>query len=249
MARVEVVLKGGHAQVEDRYIGYLSDQHGRTWTGIFSKKSGDPSDYPTPTRWTAPLSPQFLRGLFVPPSQYRKIDRPEAKAASVLIDYDAWMTDLQAAQAHHDQTKVDVINHQAQGFDAIRLMEDPPASLLNIIGPGPFPPIEVVEEMSAGDAWALGQSDVIPSWFTEALQKQIVHTARQTGLFQTWQLRELTKAERVERKRKMGRPAIDITAQTTWPEFLKSASAMGKSRAEASEDWKVHKDSLSAASL
>lgn len=255
MARVEVVLKGGHAQVEDRYTTFLQDQHGRTFTLNMSRKGGGDAGVPSPTRWTAPLSPSHLRGLFLPDAQYRVTVHPEAAPVHLHIDYDKWISDLQAAQGHHDQTKVDVINHQAQGFDAIRLMENPPPSLLKIIGPGPFPPIEVVEEMANGDDWALGKTDVVPAWFTQNLHDQIVATARQTGLMQTWQLRELAKAERVERKRALaaGDPALakkqavadlSITADTKWPQFRQIGKAAGKSDAEISEDWRLHKESL-----
>ena len=123
MARVEMVLKGGHAQVEDRYTGYYQDRHGRTYTCNMSRKSGGPSDYPNPTNWTAPTTPQFLRGFFVPPSQYRCLRMPEGAPMFVDVDYDKWISDLNSGMAHFDQSKTDVINRQADGFEAIRLME------------------------------------------------------------------------------------------------------------------------------
>ena len=252
MARVEMVLKGGHAQVEDRYTGYYSDQHGRTYTCNMSRKSGGPADYPSPTNWTAPMSPQFLRGFFVPPSQYRMLRMPEGAPMSVDIDYDKWISDLNAGMAHFDQSKTDVINRQADGFEAIRLMENPPPSLMKIIGPAPFPPLEVVEEMADGDAWALGLSDVVPSWFTKAIEHQIIDTARATGLFQTWQLRELNKIERTHRKAAMSKAEQrqdaealkDITAATKWPEFAKIGKAAGQTQEMVRENWKAHKSAL-----
>lgn len=253
MAKVEVKLEGGHAQVEDRYTGWLNDQHGRTWTGSFSKRGGTPTDAMNPTRWTAPQSPQWLRGLFVPPEQYRQVVRAEAAPLALHIDYDGWIATLNAAQAHFDQTKIDVINHQAQGFDAIRLMEHPPASLLRILGPSPFPPLEVVERMAEGDAWALGKSDEVPAWFTKTLEQEIVHTGRATGLFQTWQLRELNKVERAGRKAadqeaiavaEAAADPMELSAHTTWPQFWKIACAAGKTIKEAAEDWKIHKEAL-----
>lgn len=252
MARVEMVLKGGHAQMEDRYTGYYSDRHGRTYTCNMSRKSGSPADYPNPTSWTAPTTPQFLRGFFVPPSQYRLVRMPEGAPMFVDIDYDKWISDLNAGMAHFDQSKTDVINRQADGFEAIRLMENPPPSLMKIIGPAPFPPLEVVEEMADGDLWALGLSDVVPSWFTKAIEHQIIDTARATGLFQTWQLRELNKIERTNRKAAMSkaeqkRDALvdaSVTASTTWAEFSKIGKAAGQDRLDVRENWKAHKSAL-----
>ena len=252
MARVEVKQEGGHLQVEDRYTSYLNDGQGRTWTGIFSRKSGSPADYPTPTGWTSPQTPQYLRGLFLPPEQYRTIVRPEGKPMSIAIDYDRWISDLNAGQASYEQTKRDVINKQADGYDAIRLMEDPPKALLDIIGPGPFPPLEVVERMADGDEWALGISAVIPEWFTPEMESVIKHTARQTGLFQTWQLRELNKRERtgrqkvVETREAEAVESGDLTERTKWPMFLKAGTKAGKTREEISIDWRAHKDAIQA---
>lgn len=264
MARVEVKMEGGHAQVLDRYPAYFNDEQKRTWSVNMSKKSGAPADYPTPTRWTAPLSPTYLRGLFVPPPQYRKVIAPEGEPMHIRIDYDGWISDLQVAEQHHDQTKVDVINHQAQGFDAIRLMENPPQALLKIIGPGPFPPLEVIEYMAEGDAWALGLTEKVPGWFTKAMHDQIVHTARMTGLMQSWQMREVTKAERSSRRAflpddgagyvaKVLTPKQEaraaITAETKWPAFRGIYRKRRMADAEIGVLWKEHRDTLEAAQV
>jgi hypothetical protein len=263
MARVEVVLKGGHAQVEDRYVGFQNDKQGRTWTGIMSRKGGDATDRWTPTRWTAPTTPSWLRGLFIPPSQYVKLARPEGAASYIDVDYDGWLADIGARTGSHENEKREIIRKMTDGYDAVKQMETPSPALLEMVGPGPFPPLIVVEEMAAGDLWALGLSDEKPSWFTEALEAQIIHTARMTNLFQAHQLRDLAKYERAKRQHTLGAKDAarvakgetpkakdgEITAKTTWSQFLKIGRRSGKTMEECAEDWKDHKNSLEAAGV
>ncbi len=263
MARVEVVLKGGHAQVEDRYTAYQQDQHGRTWTGNMSRKAGDAAGQWTPTRWTSPQSPSWMRGLFVPPSQYVAMEKPEGEPTRIKIDYDRWLSELGARAGAHEGEKREIIRKMTDGYDAVKQMENPSPALLEMVGPGPFPPMIVVEEMAAGDPWALGLTDEKPSWFTDALEAQIVHTCRMTNLFQNYQLRDLAKYERAKRqhvlsakdqKREAAGEAKkatvgEITADTKWPAFLKIMSRSGLNMKDAAEKWKEHKDSLEAAAI
>ena len=69
MARVEQQMKATDPQVIDRYTSFMNDQDDRTWSGIFSKMSGDPTNSLQPCRWTDPRTPTWLRGLFVPPER------------------------------------------------------------------------------------------------------------------------------------------------------------------------------------
>jgi hypothetical protein len=216
MAVVKNQEKGKHLQADSRRVDYFRDQHGRVWWAQVDKRTGDPVESLNTYKWSAPQTPAYLNGMFTPPEQYRMIVRSPGSPAELHIDYDAWIADWNQHYTRWDQARVDITNKMTDGFDAIKQLETPSPTIRRIVGPGPYPPLEIIQQMAEGDEWALGKTEDIPAWFTQEIHDDLVTTARQTRLFSPKALRMLGKVQRGElaRSRQVANPKVRRKKET-----------------------------------
>ena len=146
------------SQDDQRKIGRYTDQHGRKWSAVVEKRTGDPCSIIMPLSWRAPI---------MPPQNYIKLD-PEVPG-KIDILYDQWERDLIAADKDWvrrcHETGVELYKDAFNPNDPFNV------AILNKIGARPHAPKITtplraeplpgaaalpVQACKAGNLWALG---------------------------------------------------------------------------------------------
>lgn len=154
-------------QENQRFTEIFVDQFKREYVANCEKETGDPIDL-TPYNWRAPLSPDWLRGMLTPPIDDHDIMKivPRAernrKGYQVFIDHEAWIAKNHGLMEHWRTRFEEIARTGFKGQQLLDVLKDPPIELVRYMGAPPFPPVEFIQAMAAGNEWALGFSDVIP---------------------------------------------------------------------------------------
>jgi hypothetical protein len=148
------------SQADQRRHTTFRDQHGRKYSAVTEKETGDPVGAISPVDWAAPL---------LVPQKYLKAVPGEAGV--LAIDYDEWIVDCVDAKQRYDDT---ARNYAVAmyGEQAAAVIENPTPELTQLVGPAPFP-VELVQAAKAGNRWILGFADKVPGWVTSAFQKAL----------------------------------------------------------------------------
>lgn len=153
-------------QEESRRVDHFIDQHGREYVSNVEKETGDPCTTLV-ALYTAPLGPDWFTGQLVPHEKYRKMVPQHLRARKryqVEIDYAQWLADLDVRDEEWRQKLHDFARGAAKGgADIVAIVSDPPPVIKELAGAPPFPPRVLVEAMAAGNAWALGLDERVPT--------------------------------------------------------------------------------------
>lgn len=190
----------------DRRTEYFADQFGRTWEAVVDQ-TGAPCSGLQPFGWTAPLEhpdAPWLRGLFVPPGNLVHVKKRErGEAQRVHIDMDAWIAQQEQNHLLRQNDAVRVAKQMApQSF--MELIKNPTPAFLQEMGPSPFPPLEVLQAMVEGDAWALGKDATIPAWAEDLLQ-DMLYSANAMHLLRADIKRQILADQRRQRIARLGK--------------------------------------------
>lgn len=154
-------------QENQRYTEIMVDQFRREYVANCDKETGDPIDL-TPYNWKAPISPEWLRGMLTPPIDdhdvMKIVPRSERnrKGYQIFIDHESWIAKNHALMEHWRTRFEEIARTGFKGQQLLDVLKDPPVELLRYMGAPPFPPVEFIQAMAAGNEWALGLSEVIP---------------------------------------------------------------------------------------
>ena len=154
-------------QAQQRRSEHFEDAHGRVWFAETEVKTGDEVGGFYPVGWQAPESPFWCRGRLVPDKKYLTIKRTSRTAPKLHIDYDRWLADHDAATREWQKFVRDIVRSTAGNpATEVEWFENPPKSVLHQAGPSPEVkvPRKLIEAAAAGNKWALGMTDAMPSW-------------------------------------------------------------------------------------
>ena len=158
-------------QEKKRRYEEFRDKHGRIYGANVEIKTGDPCEVLRAVGWKAPMAPDWASGLLMPPMDDFEIVhmvpvRLRARAGfQVEINYVRWLQKWDDAFEAYQKKLHDFAKGMAKGTATlVELVNNPPPELLRIIGRGPLGiPRVFIEAAAAGNPWALGLSDKIPS--------------------------------------------------------------------------------------
>jgi hypothetical protein len=154
-----------HGQEEQRRVESFLDQHDREYVANIEITTGDPCSTITPMGWLAPLGPDWFRGMLMPPEHIvQMVPRMERarRRYQLHINYEQWLREIDERNDAWDRRLADLARSSTKGLGFAEMIENPPAALLDYLGPKAFPPRVFIEAMAAGDPWSLGQTDVVP---------------------------------------------------------------------------------------
>jgi hypothetical protein len=143
------------------------DQHGRIWRANIEIKTGDPCENLQPSGWTAPIGPDWFVGKMIPPEDVVKMVPARMRARrgyQVQIDYDLWMQKVEERRVDYQTKIAQIAEGMTKGSGrTLELIENPSKELLKFVGPAPFPPLLFIQAAAAGNAWMLGDADLVPA--------------------------------------------------------------------------------------
>ena len=162
-------------QDEKRHADIFIDLRGREYFANIEKETGDPIDL-VPHLWTAPTAPHWARGLFVPPigdpevvKVVPRMDR-NRKRYQIEIDYVRWEQKV-TARNEQRMEQLRTIVQNMPNVNVVEVLENPPKTLIEYVGPEAFPPVEIIRAMRAGNLWALGGADEVPEKAAAMLER------------------------------------------------------------------------------
>jgi hypothetical protein len=137
-------------QRRKRSYAIYTDQHGRTWGAVIENKTGDPA---------GPLEPQFSAPLR-PADKYITVNSARRQ---VIIRYADIIRDIVDANSEWE-TQLRAYARRSYGSEAPKAIANPPADLLDMVGPKPRETREPWEAAMQGNKWILGLSTAKPQW-------------------------------------------------------------------------------------
>lgn len=156
-------------QAERRRTQETQDQHGRRWGGTIEIDTGVFTGPIVPVGWRAPV---LASGVpLLPPLQYLRFDAN--RIGEFRIDYASWRADALAAE----QGWKDRLYQYAKamyGDASAQAIEHPSGALLELVGPKPVIPAEMVQACLAENRYALGLTDKVPDWAREHCTPRVV---------------------------------------------------------------------------
>lgn len=158
-------------QRRKRAYAIYTDQHGRVWGAPIENKTGDPC---------GSLEPQFSAPLR-PADKYITVN---SRRRQVVIRYADIIRDLVEAKAEWDHQLRDYARKN-YGTKAHEAIANPPADLLDLVGPPPAEPREPWEAAMQGNKWVLGLSPSKPEWAREFFPDEPVRKQRETFQIET----------------------------------------------------------------
>lgn len=174
MPRYSGLFGNIHGQEEQRRVETFLDQHGREYTANVEITTGDPCAALMPIGWTAPSGPEWFRGLLMPPDHIRQmVPRMERarKRYQIEINYTQWLQEIDERNDAWDMRLQNLAQSSTKGLGFADVIANPPPQLLDFLGAKAFPPRVFIEACAAGDRWALGLSDRVPSKAIVKLQE------------------------------------------------------------------------------
>lgn len=151
--------KNQHPNVLDREYEFWTDQHGREWGAETSKRSDRPAGpmKPAEGKWQPPVIGGLAETRRMRFGQDRKNKR------RFEIDYATIIGEVREIEAQYT-TNRDRLGRTM--YKSEYNPKDPPAELLEIVGPAPMPPTRYWIACREGDEWALGLKPAkdVPSW-------------------------------------------------------------------------------------
>jgi hypothetical protein len=136
-----------------RAYAIYTDQHGRVWGAVIENKTGDPC---------GPLEPQFSAPLR-PDDKYITIN---SRMRRVHIRYADIIRDIAEANENWESQLRDYARKN-YGTKAPEAIANPPADLLDLVGPRPRERREPWEAALTGNKYVLGLSTNKPDWAKE----------------------------------------------------------------------------------
>lgn len=153
-------------------VGTFRDQHGRTYSTMVDKETGDPAAPLTPVSFRAPFPALY------PPAKYQTF--PRDQMGVMVIDYDQWIVDLSDAWKGYREELLFWARKEFGGA-AIRAVEEGHPKLRELAGPPPAS-VEFVRAMKAGvSKWVLGIAKPdgsrypMPPWAADIVDTLAVH--------------------------------------------------------------------------
>lgn len=158
-------------QEKQRRYEEFRDKHGRIYRANVEIKTGDPCEILQPVGWKAPSNPDWYKGRLMPPvDDFEIVKMVPARIRArrgyqVEIDYVRWLQKWDDAHENLQRKLHDFAKGMTKSSgNMLQLVENPPPELLKLIGRGPLNvPRVFIEAAAAGNAWALGQSEIIPA--------------------------------------------------------------------------------------
>jgi hypothetical protein len=181
------------ARRDARRQAFYQDQHGRQYVTQVDTRTGEPAEALAPIGWTAPVSPAWAQGLFVPPSEMLS-PRQTGYGYEVVVDYDKWLGMLEEQEGLYEMRAQQVARDLTANY--LDLLANPTPAFLSAMGPRPFPGIDVVQAMKDGEPWALGETEEVPAWVTAERLEELKRGARAAGLVSAEKLRAMREEER-----------------------------------------------------
>lgn len=140
-------------QRRKRAYAIYTDQHGRAWGAVIENKTGDPA---------GPMEPQFSAPLR-PMDKYITVNSARRQ---VVIRYADVIRDIEEANADWDLALREYARKN-YGTKAPEAIANPPADLLDLVGPRPKERREPWEAAMQGNKWVLGLAPKKPEWAKE----------------------------------------------------------------------------------
>jgi len=172
-------------QWEKRRHHTMTDQFGRVFECVLdttSKPHAAPVSAINPHGWTDPLNT---------PEQYKsygKATASDAKGSSffrIYIEVERWEQDLLDAHAEYEARVVATAAAMSPKDGGAALLGDGPNDrslhLMEIVGQKPQP-VEFVQALIAGNKWARGESDQVPSWARKLMPIKVIPASRTEDL-------------------------------------------------------------------
>lgn len=144
--------KEKHPQVEDRRWRVWTDEHGRKWGAVESKKTGRPAEPLQPQGWRAPVKGGET------PQRFVRYSEDPANPQAITIDYPGL---IGAYRASLDEWNAEVHRLSVKFPDKSRQQCE------EIAGPQPFPWqywLACADPKADGHRWALGMDTKRPAW-------------------------------------------------------------------------------------
>ncbi len=233
MALVQPQVVGRFPQADNRHPEFYRDHLNRVWHATAGAK-GEPESALQPFGWTAPLSPEWAKGLLLPPAEYVKVRREIGQPARVDILIDKWIGLMENRQAEYEEFQHGVVSALSGGINVPSLLDNPPPRIEKEFGPGPFPGLEFVQMVADGDPWANGLTDVVPAW-ADALLPRLRKIARAGKRLDAQSMRLFAAEDRRSRVRnlvptpEMRPEVVEALQAPMMPVFSKSVlNAMSK---------------------
>lgn len=151
-----------------RAYAIYTDQHGRTWGAVIENRTGDPC---------GPLEPQFVAPLR-PNDKYITIN---SRRRQLVIRYADIIRDIEEATAGWDSQLRDYARKN-YGTKAPEAIKNPPADLLDLVGPRPKERREPWEAAMQGNKWVLGLTSAKPEWAMEFFPEESVSKSQPFAL-------------------------------------------------------------------
>lgn len=153
-----ITSKEKHPQIDDRKLRVYTDEHGRKWEAIISKKTDHPVSPLKPRGWRAPVKGGQT------PDRYIRFSTDDENVNQVTIDYD------QLIGAYKDaftEWRGELVRRGRQMLGTEFDADNPSPAVLDVVGPQPFPWQywqACRDPQALGHAWALGLDDERPAW-------------------------------------------------------------------------------------
>jgi hypothetical protein len=160
-------------------MGKFRDQHGRQYSTMVDKETGDPAAPLTPVDFRAPFPSLYA------PAKYQTF--PPDQMGVMLIDYDRWIVDTSDAWRSYEQELMFWARKEFAG-GAMRAIEEGNPKLRELAGPPPAS-VEFIKAMKSGNKWALGIARPdgtrypMPPWAVELVDTlRVYETYEGTGV-------------------------------------------------------------------
>lgn len=161
-------------QAQRRRAQETQDQHGRRWGGTIEIETGVFIGPVVPVGWSAPV---LTSGVpLLPPLQYLRFTA--TRIGEFAIDYASWRADAQHAE-HQWQERLSQHARAMYGDSAAQALEHPSPALLELVGPKPVIPVEMIDACIAENRYALGLTDKMPDWAREHCTPRVVERTRE----------------------------------------------------------------------
>ena len=215
------------------------DRHDRKWTTVIDIRTGH-SCGPWEPQFTAPVYPEM---------KYIRHDLKDDRY--IIIDYDRWIRDARdAADGYDDFRQKTAIDQYGSAFTSklgVTPDEDLP-ELRRLVGEPPKP-VEFPEACKAGNKWALGLTNVIPTWAYALLPRATAPVRKYLDADEEVVEKAVTLDEQFDPKATGGKrvPVPRKSGQSEYTAFMGEQRRAGKSLKEISQLWKEYKGAAVAA--
>jgi hypothetical protein len=210
------------------------DQWDRPWLLSIELATGDPTGLILPAGWDDPLrTPQEY--ITVPKNRFN-----QPSWGRVHVDYPPWIRKVAQDQKDWRMQFLNTAQQQFKGkFKTDEIWDDP--YIQELVGPKPYPSVELLERARTGDREVLG---IVPVTSPEVLALFGAQPPKGKTI------REMTEA--LERELSQGStvdeviPFVTGTSRQDYTTFMAQAKDAGMTQAAANLAWREHKENIEA---